>query len=148
MSHALHQRIPAVAASLFLALCCTGTAKASPEDDLLRLEEQRRQAIKEQDFTTLASIYAPEFVGVTGAGQVVSREQLFRVFGQADPKLKFTTDEVRVVLHGSTAIFFGRLVGATESGTTLFTSRFSHVFVKRGEAWVCVAGQSTPLPKG
>jgi ketosteroid isomerase-like protein len=132
---------------LSLAIASVGVALASPEDDLLRLEEQRRQAIKAQDFATLSNIYAPEFVGVTSAGQMVSRDQLFRVFAQTDPKLRFTTDEVRVVLHGNTALFFGRLVGATESGTTLFTSRFSHVFVKRGESWVCVAGQSTALPR-
>lgn len=148
MSHAIHRRAPRALVGFFLAISCIGTALASPEDDLRLLEEQRRQAIKEQDFATLSTIYAPEFVGVTSTGQLVSRDQLFRVFAQTDPKVKFTTDEIQVVLHGSTAVFFGRLVGTTETGTTLFTSRFSHVFVKRGAGWVCVAGQSTPIPKG
>jgi ketosteroid isomerase-like protein len=123
-------------------------ALASPEGDLRRLEEQRRQAIKEQDFATLGLIYAPEFVEVTGAGQIVDRAQLFRVFAQTDGKFKFTTDEIRVVLHADTAIYVGRLVGVTETGTAAFTSRFSHVFVKRGRTWVCVSGQSTPMPSG
>ena len=148
MSRASNCRVPCVVVGLFFVISCIGTALASPEDDLRLLEEQRRQAIKDRDFATLSNIYAPEFVGVTSTGQLVSRDQLFRVFEQTDPKLKFTTDEIRVALHGDTAVFFGRLVGTAESGTTLFTSRFSHVFVRRGAGWVCIAGQSTPLPKG
>jgi ketosteroid isomerase-like protein len=138
----------AAATAWLLTTFLHGLALAAPEDDLRILEEQRRQAIKEQDFATLGHIYAPEFIGVTGAGQVVDRAELFRVFAQTNGKLKFTTDEIRVVLHGDTAVYFGRLVGVTESGTTAFISRFSHVFVKRGQGWVCVSGQSTPMPHG
>jgi hypothetical protein len=54
---------------------------------------------------------------------------------------------VRVVVHGESAVFYGRLVAATSAGATLFATRFSHVFVRRGGAWVCVAGQSTPIVK-
>lgn len=146
MSHAHHCRVLRHVAAFMLAICCLGVAHATPEEQLRRLEEQRREAIRGQDFATLSRIYAAEFVGVTGGGQLVSRDQLFRVFAQADPKLRFATDEVRIVVHGDTAVFFGRLVGSSESGTQLFASRFSHVFVRQGETWVCVAGQSTPLP--
>jgi ketosteroid isomerase-like protein len=146
MSHAHHRRVPRHFAAFILAVACLGVAHATPEEQLRRLEDQRREAIRGQDFAALSRIYAAEFVGVTGGGQMVTRDQLFRVFAQADPKLRFVTDEVRIVVHGDTAVFFGRLVGSSESGTQLFASRFSHVFVKRDETWVCVAGQSTPLP--
>jgi len=33
-------------------------------------------------------------------------------------------------------------------GKTAFVSRFTHVFVRRKGAWVCISGQSTPLPAG
>ena len=37
------------------------------------------------------------------------------------------------------------MFGAPASGALVFQSRFSHVFVREGERWVCIAGQSTPI---
>lgn len=34
----------------------------------------------------------------------------------------------------------------TADGKPANVSRFSHVFVRRKGSWVCIAGQSTPLP--
>lgn len=66
--------------------------------------------------------------------------------GKADPSIIFSTDEIRVLDAGNTAVFFGRLIGKTPDGRTAFAARFTHVFVRRQGAWVCIAGQSTPLP--
>ncbi|HEV8688843.1 MAG TPA: nuclear transport factor 2 family protein, partial [Ideonella sp.] len=131
--------LPLLFAGLLLA---SARAEAGTADELNTLEEQRRDAIAQHDFARLASIYAPEFVAVAGNGQLIDREQLFRIFGQGDPTLRFTTDQVRIVEQGGTAVFIGRLVARTPAGTLAFASRFSHVFVRRGDAWVCIAGQS------
>ena len=122
------------------------TALADTNADLRALEETRRAAIKAKDFTALEKIYAPEFLAVAGNGQIIDRATLFNVFGKADPSISFTTDEIRVLDSGDTAVFFGRLVGKTADGKTTFASRFTHVFVRRHGAWVCISGQSTPLP--
>ena len=117
---------------------------ADTDSELRAIEETRRAAIKAKDFTALEKIYAPEFLAIGGNGQFVDRAGLFRVFGQADASMIFTTDEIRVVSQGDTAVFFGRLKASTADGKTLYVSRFSHVFVKRRGQWICIAGQSTP----
>jgi ketosteroid isomerase-like protein len=130
---------------LLLASVCT-PARAGAEDELRAIEEQRREAIRSKDFARLAQIYAPSFRAVAGNGQVIDREQLFRVFANTDAALSFKTDEVQVVQHGDTAVFIGRLLAHTGDGRPVFASRFSHVFVRQGGQWVCIAGQSTPVP--
>jgi ketosteroid isomerase-like protein len=122
------------------------TALADANGDLRSLEETRRAAIKARDFPALEKIYAPEFLAVAGNGQIIDRATLFNVFGKTDPAISFTTDEIRVLDAGNTAVFFGRLVGHTPDGKTAFASRFTHVFVRRHGEWVCISGQSTPLP--
>jgi ketosteroid isomerase-like protein len=134
---------------VLLVLLSCGFARAAFADtdsELRAIEESRRAAIGARDFTALEKIYSPDFVAVAGNGQLVDRATLFRVFGQADPSISFTTDEIRIVVDGDTAVFFGRLTGRTADGKTAFASRFSHVFVHRKGAWICIAGQSTPLP--
>jgi ketosteroid isomerase-like protein len=130
---------------VLLALGCAGAAFAGTADELQQIEEQRREAIRAKDFATLARIYAPGFVAVAGNGQFVDRDRLFAVFAQTDPAIVFTTDEVRVVERGDSAVFFGRLVARRADGTLVSAGRFSHVFVRDGRGWVCIAGQSTPL---
>jgi ketosteroid isomerase-like protein len=119
---------------------------ADTDSELRAVEESRRAAIKAKDFSALGNIYAPEFMAVAANGQVVDRAALFKVFRSTDPSILFTTDEVRVLPEGDTAVFFGRLIGKTADGNTVFASRFTHVFVRRHGMWVCISGQSTPLP--
>jgi len=121
------------------------TSWASTEDELRQIEEQRRAAIQAKDVGTLNRIYAPSFVAIAVNGQLINRAQLFRVFMQADPSLSFKTDEIKVVDHGDTAVFFGRLTASNPAGKIVFATRFSHVFVREGGTWVCIAGQSTPM---
>lgn len=137
--------------SRFLLLLIALTLHAMPcqasevEQELIRIEALRREAIIAGDFGTLERIYAPDFVAVAGNGQVIDRTRLFAVFRQTDPSLVFSTDEVKVQARGSTAVFFGRLVARSRSGTVVFQSRFSHVFIHDAGRWVCIAGQSTPI---
>ena len=130
---------------LFAALLALPCRADDVERELTQIETQRRDAIKAGDFATLERIYAPEFVAVAGNGQIVDRARLFAIFKQTDPSVVFTTDEIRVQARGNTAVFLGRLVARSANGALLFQSRFSHVFVRDGARWVCIAGQSTPI---
>lgn len=135
----------AVTGFAFLALVA-GPAFGGTEEELRALEEKRRAAIRAKDFATLSEIYAPSFLAVAGNGQMIDRARLFEVFANGDPGLSFATDEIRILDQGETAIFFGRLVASSAKGEPLFSSRFSHVFVRKDGKWHCVAGQSTPIP--
>jgi ketosteroid isomerase-like protein len=137
-----------IQAMLIALLALPGIAAADTASELRELEESRRAAIQAQDFSVLEKIYAPTFVAVAANGQVIDRATLFGVFRRNDPTLRFSTDEIRIVDEGDTAIFIGRLTGRTAEGKVAFASRFSHVFVRRNGGWICVAGQATPLPAG
>lgn len=117
------------------------------EQQLRELEKVRSQAIKQGDMSVLNEIYADDFSGIAGSGQVINKAELLEVFKRTDPRLIFNTDEINVRLFGETAIFTGRLTGKTAEGEIILASRFTHVFVKRGKRWQCVAGQSTATAK-
>jgi ketosteroid isomerase-like protein len=133
--------------TLVFTILAVITVQASDEALLRAIEQQRQAAIREQDFAALSRIYAEDFVGIPGNGSVIVRTQLFDVFRKNDPRLTFTTDEVRVRIIGKAALFTGRLTGRTAAGAVVSAGRFTHVFEKRGDTWVCVLGQSTPIPQ-
>ncbi len=120
---------------------------AQAQKELLALEGTRREAIRRHDFARLEQIYAPEFVAVAGNGQIIDRAQLFAVFRRADPTITYATSEAQVHVSGETAVFIGRLTARSAAGDTLSDARFSHVFIRRGKEWRCIAGQSTPVAR-
>lgn len=139
-------RRAAAALPLLAALAWPLAAHCATTEEILRaVEDQRREAIRIQDWNILGRIYAPEFVGVTANGQVIDRTQLFQIFAKGSSAQKFSTDEIKVLDLGETAIFYGRLVARAPTGAITYSTRFSHVFVKRDSVWWCVSGQSTPI---
>jgi ketosteroid isomerase-like protein len=122
-------------------------ALADTQSELRALEKRREAAIQSQNFATLQTIYSPDFIAVTADGQFVTRDQLFMVFRNSSGSLDFDTDDIRIVTSGNTAVLYGRMTAKMADGKTAFASRFSQVFVKKNGAWLCIAGQSTPLGK-
>lgn len=96
---------------------------------------------------TLDAIYADDFAGIVGTGRIINKEQLMAVFKRNDPSLVFTTDENSIRVFDKRAIFTGRLTGKTVDEETVFSSRFTHIFIKRKGKWQCVAGQSKSIAK-
>ena len=136
------------AAMVVLLLTVAFQARADEAADiaaLKALETARQAAIKAHDFDALRKIYAEDFLAIAGNGSVLSRSDVMDVFARTDDRLAFTVDEIDVRLYGASAIFTGRLTARTASGEVASTGRFTHVFVKRDDAWVCVHGQSTPI---
>jgi ketosteroid isomerase-like protein len=120
-------------------------AAGSPEDELLRVESARSDAIRRNDLKLLDEIYADDFAGVAGTGQLVTKSQLLEFFKKADPSLRFTTSEVSARAFGDTGVVVGRLAGRREDGSLVSEARFLHVYARRGGRWRFVAGQSTPI---
>lgn len=130
----------------FISLAQSQTKQSKAEQQLRQIEETRRAAIKDGDFKTLDTIYADDFSGIVGNGQILNKQQLFEIFKRSNPQIIFTTDEITVRVFKKTAIFSGRLTGRANDGKIVSASRFTHFFVKRGGRWQCVYGQSTALP--
>jgi ketosteroid isomerase-like protein len=117
---------------------------APEEKVLLETEARRRDAIRKGDVGTLKQIYAEDFRGIVGNGSTIERAELLEILAKTDPKTSFDADEISVRLFGDAAVVTGRLTG-TAAGAPTTVSRYVHVYVKRGAAWQCVFGQSTPV---
>ena len=126
-----------------LLLAMTARAQES-EKVFLDIEAKRRAAIAAKDFTTLATIYAEDFRGIIGSGEIADRAFLFEVFRHDDPTVKFTTDELVVRQFGEAAIVTGRLT-ATRDEAIFSQQRFSHFFARRKGRWQIVAAEGTPV---
>ena len=67
----------ASALGLFAPALRAQELKHSPEEELLRVESARSEAIGRNDLKTLDEIYADDFAGVAGTGQLVTKQELF-----------------------------------------------------------------------
>jgi|KBSMisStandDraft_5_1062788.scaffolds.fasta_scaffold38586_6 hypothetical protein len=108
-------------------------AAQSPTDTVVRLEQQRIQAVRTGG--DLERFYSPAYRGITAAGQPESRAQI-----QHTPN----TDAARrydaaVELHGDTAIVTG-IEGNSETGDR---DRFLRIWTKDNGVWTIVAAQTT-----
>jgi ketosteroid isomerase-like protein len=135
---------------LAAAILAAGAAAQEPvrpsaEDELLRLEAARSEAVRSGDLKALDAIYADDFAGVAGTGQLVTKKQLFEIFGRVEPSVRYTTSEASARVFGETGVVVGRLAGRREDGSLISEARFTHVYVRREGRFRFVAGQSTPI---
>lgn len=115
--------------------------------EIRAIEDRRRTAIREGDVPALEAIYAADFQGILGNGDLVDRSGLLAIFKKAPADVVFETTEIAVRdIDSTTALFTGRLTGRNASGQVVSDSRFTHLFAERDGRWQCVAGQSTPMP--
>ena len=143
----MDRRLFAVCSAALLPLVAAAqpTARIASEDELLRIESARSEAIQRVDLKTLEEIYADDFIGVAGTGQLVTKRQLLEFFKAGDPTLRFTTSEVFARPLGDGGVVVGRLAGRREDGSLISEARFLHVYMRRDGRLRFVAGQSTPV---
>jgi uncharacterized protein (TIGR02246 family) len=134
-----------------LLLCCLTAAVAAQtkphrrEEEILRLEDQWREAQQRNDKAAFDRILSPDltFVGTSGSfrnksGFIASRETSW--IPRADT---YTSTEVSVRFYGETAIVTG--LGATTGAGVSAKARFTHVWAKRKGTWLLVAIQRTEV---
>lgn len=114
--------------------------------ELMALEQARESAVARRDLAALAQIYSEDFHGIAADGQVLNRDQLFERVKRGDRSVKYSIEDVNIRFLGSVALFTGARVGHAGKNRIAGAERFTHVFVRRGERWVCVAAQATSLP--
>ncbi len=136
---------PLAAAMLAALAAAQEPARPAAEDELLRVEAARSEAVRSGDLKLLETIYADDFTGVAGTGQLVTKKQLFEIFARVDPGIRYTTSETQARVFGDAGVVSGRLAGRREDGTLVSEARFMHLFVRRDGRFRFVAGQSTPI---
>jgi catechol 2,3-dioxygenase-like lactoylglutathione lyase family enzyme/ketosteroid isomerase-like protein len=133
--------------ALVAALAGQAVTPRDIDNELRAIEERRRAAIAARDAATLDAIYADDFQGIAGNGAVLDKKTLLGVLGLASAEVTWATTEIVVTPAGAdSALFAGRLTGTAPGGRVVSDARFTHLFVRRGGRWVCIAGQTTPFP--
>jgi uncharacterized protein (TIGR02246 family) len=120
---------------------------ADAERQVIQLEDQWREARMKGDTGFLERFYAPDLKLQTADGRVVDRNEDIALFASGDIKPEFIVHhDLKVRVSEDTAIVTGvdHLKGTYKGNPGEMWLRFTDVLVRRGDAWLLVAHQSTP----
>ena len=116
--------------------------KASVEQAIRQVDNERIQAQIHADAAALDRIYADDFIGIGPSGTVRHKPQVLSDFTSGHLKFQsITTDEVEVRVYGNTAVETGlsRMVGQDKGKAVPRDNRFTRVWVKQEGRWRLVA---------
>ena len=123
-------------------------AAANEKEEILKIDEERNQALQHGDIATLDRIYADDLVYANATGVLLTKAQhLADLKGRALNFKSFKHDDVQVTVHGDTGILTGISTSAVEFHGTVSSSprRFLNVFVRKDGRWLCAAHFETPV---
>jgi uncharacterized protein (TIGR02246 family) len=122
------------------------SASESPEPQILRTEKDIADALETNDADALEQLWAPEFVWVGPAGQVMTRAERLRDIrtGSMSPG-RYAIGQELIRVYGSTAVVLFRSTQAgTLNGKDISSQRqVTNVLVRSGGRWRAVAQHST-----
>lgn len=124
------------------------TYQQASERQLIALVEEWGRAARAADRRTLDRLLADDFRATTADGRLKSKKEYIADFVSGERKineLSFNSFQVRV--HGGAAALThgGTLRGSEDGRDTSGRYRWTHIFVRRGARWRCVATQATRL---
>jgi len=121
---------------------------AETEKEVLEVERQKDQALRNRDIAVLERIYADDLAFVNGRGQVITKAEHLEEIRAGNVKyLSSDRSDFHVHVYGSTAVLTGRENSGVEyHGKTISSPRqFMTVYVKLDGQWKYVAHQVTPV---
>jgi ketosteroid isomerase-like protein len=124
---------------------------ARPEitkDEILKVDEERNQALQKGDVATLERIYSDDLVYANASGALLTKAQhLAELKARTLNFRSFVHEDVQVTLHGDTGVLTGISKSVVEYKGTVSSShrRFLNVFSKRDGRWLCVAHFETNI---
>lgn len=117
---------------------------------MTKLENERVQALLRNDTAFIERVYADDYV-VTGANGVVrTRAQVVADMKSGVQKNEsITNDDVKVRVHGDTAVVTGRTTqkGEYKGQPSISPVLFTRVYARRGGQWQLVANHSSSIPQ-
>ncbi len=115
-----------------------------------KLENERVQALLRNDTAFIERVYADDYV-VTGANGVVrTRAQVVADLKSGVQKSEsITNDDVKVRVHGDTAVVTGRTTqkGEYKGQPSISPVLFTRVYARRGGQWQLVANHTSSIPQ-
>ena len=143
----------ALSALTFFAIAWRTARSAAMEnakDEVLKIEEERNQALQKNDVEALSRIYADDVVYTNATGALLTKAQhLADLKGKGLNFRSFKHDDVQVRVHGDMGIVTGISTSAVDYHGTVSSSprRFMNVYVRQEGRWLCEAHVETPVAK-
>lgn len=131
----------------------TARSAAPPEnakDEVLKVDEERNQALQKGDAATLERIYSDDLVYANASGALLTKAQhLAELKARTLNFRSFKHEDVQVTVHGDTGVVTGisKSVVEYQGSVSKNNRRFMNVFVKKDGRWLCVAHIETNIPE-
>ena len=125
-------------------------AMENTKEEVLKIEEERNQALQKNDVEALSRIYADDVVYTNATGALLTKAQhLADLKGKGLNFRSFKHDDVQVRVHGDMGIVTGVSTSAVDYHGTVSSSprRFMNVYVRQEGRWLCEAHMETPVAK-
>ena len=139
----------------FALLCVLGlvgvaqeTSNASIEGKIIALEKLWNQAYKSGDTKALASILDDSIVLINDDGSVQTKKEFLPTVKATNAQEQQVAPEfLKVYVHGDVAVATGVLrVKGVEGGKSYSRrERFVDTWLRKGDTWVCIATNATPI---
>lgn len=130
---------------LFVGLATISQGQESPEQAILKIENQLLEAIVARNHDALASFFDDQFHGVLASGQTVNKTRILEFLETSSPHIILSLDDLKSTIYGTTAIVTGKVVSKSKSGTTIAQSRFIRIYLKKGDTWKIIESQGTVI---
>jgi ketosteroid isomerase-like protein len=131
-----------------LSLAAQETSSASVEGKIVALEKLWNQAYKSGDTKALDTILDDSIVLINDDGSQQSKKEFLASVKTSNAQEQQVAPELlKVTVHGDVAIASGVLrVKGTENGKSYTRrERFVDTWLRKGDHWVCVATDATPI---
>ena len=139
--------------ALFAIAWRTARSAAPPEDvkqEILKVDEERNQALQKGDIATLDRIYSDDLVYTNATGVILPKaKHLEEVKARSLNFISFEHDDVQVTMHGDAGLLTGISKSVVEYHGSVSHSyrRFLNVFMKKGGQWQVVAHFEADMPQ-
>lgn len=113
--------------------------------DLEALQELNRgfiRSVRESDVAWFDRNLSQDFLNSNADGTLVDRAAFLRQIAPPCPVANFGVEDVRIRIFGDTAIAHGRTTYTKPDGRAA-AGRYTDVWVREGNRWVCVSGDVT-----
>ena len=146
--------VTAGAASILMARAYSSAqaeSNAAAEQQIRKVEEERRQAILHNDIKALDSLIAPEYTAVfqINGGRVTTKADELAMDQPGARKVEsWNPTDVNIQIYGNVGLVIGlaEVTDVLKGDRRHIRVRYTHVWVKRNGSWQLVHRHTTRVP--
>lgn len=118
------------------------------ENEVLKVEQARDQALQQRDVALLDRIYSDQLVFVNTRGQLFTKAQRLADLGAGKVEyFSYNQEGYAYHVYGNTVVMTGQTSSVVkfQGRVNKIPRQFTNIYVKTGGQWRLVAHQATPI---